>query len=284
MKTTLEIIERIISEKTKYLRTYTGKVVDLDDANDTNKPIGLVKCWIYELGWTNNDKAVWCSPNDKNSLLSPKKDDFVRIGFMNGDPSRPYYSGIIIELKDMLPDNYEDHKDQLIFESTDGRLYIKYNEEDKEYILEDDDGNKTTINEDGITEEDSNGNKKEYTDDGMKWTDTNNNVMEFKDTGIIITDKNNNKFEYTSTGMKWTDKNGKTIESTSSELKLLGATENFIKGLTLCNAFTTLCATISTATSGTTAQNAAGIETIKAAFATFNGQISTFKSTTIKGE
>jgi putative serine protease PepD len=38
------------------------------------------------------------------------------------------------------------------------------------------------------------------------------------------------------------------------------------------------------ATSGTTAQNASGIETIKTAFSVFNGQITSFKSTKIKGE
>jgi hypothetical protein len=60
-------------------------------------------------------------------------------------------------------------------------------------------------------------------------------------------------------------------------------TESYILGDTLKTMFTTLCTTIATATSGTTAQNAAGIETIKAAFSTFNGQLSTILSTKIKG-
>lgn len=269
MLSLLKFIEKIIKENTKYLRTYTGKVIELDDSTDSEKSdkLGRVKCKVYELGWTKDDYAVWCYPNDKNCLLSPKVDDFVKVKFMNGDINRPYYTGIITELEDMLPSCYGDHRDQVLFESTDERLYIKYNEEDKEYILEDDDGNKIVINEDGITEDDTNGNKKEWTSNGMKWTDVNNNIMEF-----------------TTTGIKWTSAGGKVLELTASEFKMLGATENFIKGLTLCNAFTTLCATIATATSGTTAQNAAGIETIKSAFSVFNGLIANFKSTSIKGE
>lgn len=70
----------------------------------------------------------------------------------------------------------------------------------------------------------------------------------------------------------------------ASLIKLLSGTESFIKGTTLATAFNTLCTTIATATSGTTAQNAAGIETIKSAFATFSGQINSFKSTKISGE
>lgn len=74
-----------------------------------------------------------------------------------------------------------------------------------------------------------------------------------------------------------------TIED-ATFINLLQATESFIKGDTLCNALLTLCTTIATATSGTTSQNAAGIETVKSAFSTFNSQINNFKSTKIKGE
>jgi len=101
---------------------------------------------------------------------------------------------------------------------------------------------------------------------------------------IILKDKNNNIIETKNTGIKLTDLNNNIFETLSTGLNLLGASESFIKGDTLANALLTLCSTIATATSGTTAQNAAGIETIKAAFSIFNGQINNFKSTKIKGE
>ena len=98
-------------------------------------------------------------------------------------------------------------------------------------------------------------------------------VIEFAGNGGVIRD-DNNSIEMSPAG---TTIDGPTLD-------MLGATESFVRGDTLTTALTALTGTIAGATSGTTGQNAAGIETIKTAFATFSAQIETFKSATIKGE
>jgi len=72
------------------------------------------------------------------------------------------------------------------------------------------------------------------------------------------------------------------IKIVSNQIELNGNTENAILGTTLYNLLISLCTTIATATSGNMAQNAAGIETIKTAFSTFNGLLSTIKSNKVK--
>ncbi len=76
-----------------------------------------------------------------------------------------------------------------------------------------------------------------------------------------------------------------TIELTAAGLlNLLGATESFVLGDTWKTNWVTFNSTVQTATSGTTAQNASGIETIKSAFAVFAAQLANMLSTKIKGE
>lgn len=74
------------------------------------------------------------------------------------------------------------------------------------------------------------------------------------------------------------------LEIKGTTIKLKAGTENFMKGITFQTKWNAFNTTVQTATSGTEAQNAAGIETIKTAFNTFTGQVSTFLSTLIKGE
>ncbi len=118
------------------------------------------------------------------------------------------------------------------------------------------------------------------------WLQFQDSKIQIKDSTneIIIEDKLGNKFETSSTGMKMTDLSSNILELLSTGIKMLAGTESFVKGDTLATALLALCTTIATATSGTIAQNTAGIETIKTAFSTFNGQINNFKSTKIKGE
>ncbi len=247
MKTTLEFIERIINEQTRYLRTYTGKVVDIDDSTDSEKKdkLGRVKCIIFELGWYKNEQAVWCSPNDKNNLLCPKKDDFVRIGFMNGDPNRPYYTGIITELEKMLPKSYGDHRDQVIFESTDEKFYIKYNEEDKIIKLEHGD-DKYSLSWDV---------KKLEIKDKESQTitlDTENKKAEVKVKNNVkaLLDGQNKKIELDNgSGKLGMDGNAKTIDITGSgyKLNLLGATQEFVKGTVFNTWITSFISALNTA-------------------------------------
>ncbi len=74
------------------------------------------------------------------------------------------------------------------------------------------------------------------------------------------------------------------IEINGTTLKLLSGIESFLKGDTWKTNWTTFNTTVQTATSGDTAQNAAGINTIKSAFATFAAQLTNMLSTKIKGE
>lgn len=175
-------IEKIIIENTKYLRTYSGKV--FNDVDDEKK--GRIKCTILELGWDDEAKAVWCSPNDKNSLITPQKDDWVRVRFMNGDINRAYYTGIMNEMADMLPAEYESKDSQIIFEAHDG-THIKYDETAKEFIFEDSNGNKTLFSQEGFTVEDTNGNKDIFDSNGIKREDANGNVIEMKSGSIDLT-------------------------------------------------------------------------------------------------
>ena len=160
------------------------------------------------------------------------------------------------------PDNDDDF--WLIFQ--DSKINIV--KDTNEIYIEDKQGNKVSL--DGTT--------------GITIEDANGNIVEMASSGITIEDTNGNLIEFTSTGIKQTNGSSKIIDLKSAGLDLLGATESFLKGNTFCTALTTLCSSISGATSGTTAQNASGIETIKSAFSVLNALISTFKSTTIKGE
>lgn len=213
-------LEEIINNITKYFRVFSGRVVDINDEFQK----GRVKCLILELGWDTNDKAIWCYPNDKKSIITPKVGDWVRIQFMLGNINKPFYVGIMNEIDLMLPSNFDGQSTtHIIYESNENDTYIKYDSQKKEFEIK----------------------------------DSNSNIITLKAGNIDIK---------------------------GTLINLLGASESFIKGDTICNAFTSLCTTIATATFGNMAQNAAGIETIKTAFATFNAQINNFKSITIKGE
>jgi hypothetical protein len=254
-----EKIKEIVIQQLRYIKSYIGKVIDVEDPLKR----GRVKCYVLELGWIDGESSIWINPRYTKSMLKLKNDDYVKIGFMNGDRTRAYYEGMIQELKEMYPENYDGTK-QVLFESNEKHFYITYDDVNKELYAEIGD-NKYTINTSGVEREDVNGNKEEFTSSGMKRTDANGNVEEF-----------------TATGMKWTDLNGKTIETTATLLKFLGATEAFMKGTTWQTNWATFAAAIAAITpAGSSAGN---IASIQAAFATFAAQLSNMLSTTIKGE
>lgn len=242
-----EQIIKIIAEETKYLKTYTGKVIDVDDDEDR----GRIKCYVMELYWVDGDSAVWIEPRYIRSMLKIKKDDYVQIGFTNGDRTRPYYFGKCNELKDMPCPSYDGDL-QVLFESNDGDLLETYNDEDKELILtlKKDDNNSTTItkNKDGIIIEDCNGNKYTNDKDGIIKEDCNSNIETWDSNGITKEDANGNKVEMTSTGIKWTDANSNTVEMKASGIDMLAATEAFVKGTTTKTNFDTLLTLIKTHT------------------------------------
>jgi hypothetical protein len=124
-------------------------------------------------------------------MLKLKKDDFVIVGFKNGNRKRPYYFGINQELKDMMPSEY-DGTLQVLFQSNKGDLLATYDDDNKELYIEIGD-NKYTINTNGIIREDANSNKEEMTTTGIKWTDTNGNTIEMTGTTVDI-NGNSKKF------------------------------------------------------------------------------------------
>lgn len=182
-----EIIKRILAEELKYYKTYIGKIIDVDDPLKR----GRIKCYILELYWVDGESAVWVDPCYARSMLKLKKDDYVLVGFKNGDRKRPYYFGISQELKDMIPTEY-DGTLQVLFQSNKDDLFVTYDDDNKELYVEIGD-NKYTINPDGIIREDVNGNKEEMTTTGIKWTDTNSNTIETTGTTVDI-NGNSKKF------------------------------------------------------------------------------------------
>lgn len=232
-----QMIKQIINEETKFMRIYLGKVADVDDS----EKLGRVLCLIPSLLWKDNDQGAWCSPIDKNSVITPKIDDWVLVQFINNDSRQPVYTGLANFVKDIIQTKFDGKATtQILFEDNNDETYIKYDEKEKVFTYKDSYSNNAILDKNGID----------------------------------IKDQNNNEIIFKSGEM----------DIKADLLKILGATEQFVKGTTLKTMFTTLCATIATATSGSTAQNASGIETIKSAFSTFNGQLSNMVSTKIKGE
>lgn len=144
-KNFIELIYRIIDERTKFLRTFSGKVMDV---NDTEQK-GRILCQIPELGWTTNESGAWCYPTQDNSLITPKIGDWVRVGFLAGKPERPYYMGIMSEIEAMNPTNYDGASNsQVIYESNDNTTYVKHDENAKTFSIVDSNGNEIQM---GIT-------------------------------------------------------------------------------------------------------------------------------------
>lgn len=116
------------------------------------------------------------------------------------------------------------------------------------------------------------------------WAKSGENYIQLKrgDNQLVKLENNKNTFKQSSS--QYIEQASSSTDIKGTLLNLLGATQSFIKGDILCTAFTNLCTTIATATSGDESANASGINTIKAAFATFAGLVNSFKSTTIKGE
>lgn len=116
-----ELLTAIIAEQTTYLQTYEGKIVDIIDAEKK----GRVLCLIPALGWDTNDLGAWCYPSDKNALVEPQVNDWVRVGFMYGERERPFYFGVMTEIEGMLPKEFSTGTD-VLYESNDGNNYIKH--------------------------------------------------------------------------------------------------------------------------------------------------------------
>ena len=126
-KTLLELIRKIITDETRYLRHYLGKVVDDDDPDKQGK----VRAQIPELGWDTDDVAPWIPPRALNALQTPKKDQWIEVYFMRGNRDFSVYMGQATEMENSLPELFEgDIDNQVLFEDAENKEGIRYKRED----------------------------------------------------------------------------------------------------------------------------------------------------------
>jgi hypothetical protein len=199
-------IQKIIMRETRYMKVYTGKVVDVADPEKA----GRVKCYILELDWTNGDSAPFIYPIDKHSIIMPKINDYVYVFFLSGNRNKPRYFGTAHEYIDMTPSEYDGTETTNVLLQL-GDFFIKLDESIKEFTLYDANQNKIIFNKDGIKE-----------------TDVNNNIRETTNTGIKLTDKNSN-----------------TIETTGTVVNINGSTKSLVTYTELNNAITAFLILIS---------------------------------------
>lgn len=211
---------------------------------DDDEKKGRVLVSIPVLGWTTQDNGQWCYPKDKKKIITPKINDYVVVEWLDGEQD-----GIALY-------------SGVSYWMT-GMLPKNYDGKPTTQILFEDNNQESYIS---------------YNETTKKFLiQIKTFIFEMDTQGKIFRlDDGSNKISMNSTAG--------SIDITGTLLNMFAATESFVKGNTMCTALLALCATIATATSGSTAQNAGGINIIKAAFATFNGTINSFKSTTIKGE
>lgn len=124
-----EALRRLIAESVRYTLTYMGKVlIDLDPEGK-----GRVMISIPSLGILNAQEGVWADveqPIGKN--VSPKKDDWVSVYFLNGDSAKPVVRGRVSIVSDNLPSNAQ--KKQVFYEDEDTTAY--YDETAKKLTIE----------------------------------------------------------------------------------------------------------------------------------------------------
>lgn len=128
----MKMIQKIILDTTKFNVPRIGKVSQVVDP--INK--GRVLVQIPSLGWTTDEQGAWSFPKQVNGLVIPRVGDFVIIEFIDGNMDLPVYSGVAMNMKDMLPKNYDPTgQSQLIYESQDGKDFVKVDELLREIII-----------------------------------------------------------------------------------------------------------------------------------------------------
>lgn len=170
-----QLLQKIINRETKYLRNYKGKVVDVNDS----EKMGRILVQVPSLRWDDNEKAIWCFPSDKNSIVTPKVDDWVRIGFSEGSIDRAYYFGCVNEIQNILPAEFDGNATtQILFQDNNDEVFIKYDEQQKILQINDSHGNIITMDSSGIKLEDSNGNTIEMGTTSIKFNGTNAEILQ----------------------------------------------------------------------------------------------------------
>jgi hypothetical protein len=175
LKNFKQLFQKIINLETKYLRIYKGKVVDINDSEN----MGRILVQVSSLGWNDNEKAVWCSPSNINSIITPKVDDWVRIGFSEGSIDRAFYFGSVNEIQNILPAEFDGNATtQILFQDNNDEVSIKYDEQQKILQINDSHGNIITMDSSGIKLEDSNGNTIEMGTTSIKFNGTNAEILQ----------------------------------------------------------------------------------------------------------
>lgn len=123
-------------------RYFVPRIGEVLDVNDTLKK-GRVLVAVPSLGWNTKDQGAWCFPKEKKSIKTPAVGDFVLIEWIDADRDLPIYSAIASNIADMLPKNYDGNATtDVLYENNDGTTYVKYDSLTKEFIFEDENGNK----------------------------------------------------------------------------------------------------------------------------------------------
>ena len=228
----VELFNKMIDQRTKYLRFYVGKVLD------TNDPLkkGRVLVAIPDLGWNTNQEGAWAWPTKINSAVTPKVDESVRVGFMNGRPEKPFFLGLANEIEEMLPVDFDGlDTTNIIYQSKDDDTRIKYDESAKEFTYEDSHGNIEVKNSTGVQREDANGNKETTDSSGIVIEDLNTNSIEMSATGISIKNTTHTL-----------DLLSASLDISGVLLNIFGATESYVKGNTFDTWLTTSIITYNT--------------------------------------
>jgi len=122
------MLEKIILDVTRFYVARIGEVVNTDDELKS----GRILVHIPSLGWTTDAEGAWCFPKDKKSLITPKVGDFVLIEFVDGNKDYPIYSGLALQMKDMLPAAYDGkNTTQILFENNKKDFALIYDESEK---------------------------------------------------------------------------------------------------------------------------------------------------------
>jgi len=134
-----EYIIEMVVETLIYYRNYIGQVVD----NKDNDGLGKILVIIPELGFDTFDRALTCSPSSTNNISIPAIDSWVRVGFINGDRTRPIYFGNAGEIQTPgnIPKSFDGDPDtHILFESPKNELdNIKFSKDKELVILEGED-------------------------------------------------------------------------------------------------------------------------------------------------
>lgn len=148
MSQTYDALSRIISDSTRYMRTYLGRVVNNSDIAHK----GRVLVTIPALGILSDSEAPWADveqPIGKNVV--PAKGDWVSVYFLDGDPSKPVVRGKVTTVSDNVPDTeatarivYKDEDTEIVLDQSAKKITVTYAGEveiklSKEVVLKTDD-------------------------------------------------------------------------------------------------------------------------------------------------